>query len=224
MPRKLIHEHRFFLGVFAIYIIVGAFGFFFYKQGEETLFFDRHHSLVRDRLFIFITHLAEWLALTLIGVVLFFARLKYFFLYLIDLAVVSIVISVLKVNFFPERVRPALFFSGQYKLHFADGIPVLTVFSFPSGHTAAAFAVAFLLAIFIKRTWVSMVLLCIALLVGLSRMYLMEHFWIDVYFGSLTGILITLLVYIGLHKHIIHSDSKLLNLSLYEQYLKKKVK
>jgi membrane-associated phospholipid phosphatase len=224
MPRKLIHEHRFFLGVFAIYIVVGAFGFLIYKQGAETLFFDRHHSLVRDRLFIFTTHLAEGLTLTLIGVVLFFARLKYFFLYLIDLAVVSIVITVLKVNFFPERVRPALFFSGQYKLHFAAGIPVLTVYSFPSGHTAVAFAVAFLLAIFIKRTWVSMVLLCIALLVGLSRMYLMEHFWIDVYFGSLTGILITLLVYLALQKPMIHSSSKLLDLSLYERYLKKKVK
>jgi membrane-associated phospholipid phosphatase len=222
MPRKLIHEHRFFLGVFAIYIVFGAFSFLIYKQGAETLFFDRHHTFGRDRVFVFITHLAEGLTLTVIGIVLFFTRLKYFFLYLIDLAVVSIVITVLKVNFFPDRVRPALFFSGQYKLHFAEGIPVLTVYSFPSGHTAVAFAVAFLLAIFIKRTWVSMVLLCIALLVGLSRMYLMEHFWIDVYFGSLTGIIITLLVYIGLQKPMIHSDSRLLNLSLYERYLKRK--
>lgn len=133
----------------------------------------------------------------------------------------AIVIGFLKVKMFPDHVRPAMFFSGQYKLHFVEGIPVLTVYSFPSGHTAVAFAVFFLLAIYIKRTWVSMVLLCLALLVGLSRMYLMEHFWIDVYFGSLVGILITLLVYIVLQKSMIHSDSKLLNLSLYERYLKR---
>jgi membrane-associated phospholipid phosphatase len=160
--------------------------------------------------------------LTLVAVVLLFTRLKYFFVYLIDISVVGIVIGFLKVQMFPDHVRPSLFFNGQYKLHFAEGIPVLTLYSFPSGHTAVAFAVFFLLAIYIKRTWVSMVLLCMALLVGLSRMYLMEHFWIDVYFGSLVGILITLLVYIVLQKPMIHSDSKFLNLSLHERYLKRK--
>lgn len=222
MPRQLIHEHRFFLGIFALYLIAGAFGFLFYKQGTETLFFDRHHTELWDHFFVFFTRLGEGWFLTLLAVVLLFTRLKYFFVYLIDISVVAIVIGFLKVKMFPDHVRPSVFFSGQYKLHFVEGIPVLTVYSFPSGHTAIAFAVFFLLAIYIKRTWVSMVLLCMALLVGLSRMYLMEHFWIDVYFGSLVGILVTLLVYIVLQKPMIHSDSKLLNLSLYEWYLKRK--
>ena len=69
-----------------------------------------------------------------------------------------------------------------------------------------------------------MLLLCVALLVGVSRMYLMEHFWIDVYFGSVTGILITLLVYIALQKFMIHSGSRFLNLSLYERLFKKELK
>jgi len=201
---------------------VGAFGFLFYQQGDETLFFDRHHTSSRDHFFVFFTRLGEGGFLTLVAVVLLFTRLKYFFVYLIDISVVGIVIGFLKVQMFPDHVRPSLFFNGQYKLHFAEGIPVLTLYSFPSGHTAVAFAVFFLLAIYIKRTWVSMVLLCMALLVGLSRMYLMEHFWIDVYFGSLVGILITLLVYIVLQKPMIHSDSKFLNLSLHERYLKRK--
>ena len=220
MPRKLIHEHRYFLGIFAVYLVLGAIGFLFYKQGEETLFFDRHHTVFFDNFFWICTSLAEWGFLTSIGVVLLFTRLKYFFLYLIDISVVGIVIGILKFNIFPERVRPALFFGTQQKLHFVEGIPILTVNSFPSGHTALAFSVFFLLAIFIKRTSASMLLLFMALLVGLSRMYLLEHFWIDVYFGSLTGILITLLLYIGLQKSMIHSDSRFLNLSLYERYLK----
>jgi membrane-associated phospholipid phosphatase len=203
MPRKLIREHRFFLGIFAVYLVLGAFGFLFYKQGEETLFFDRHHTVFLDNFFWICTSLAEWGFLTSIGIILLFTRLKYFFIYLIDISLVG-------------------FFSGQYKLHFVEGVPILTVNSFPSGHTAVAFAVFFLLAIFIKRTSASMILLLMALLVGLSRMYLLEHFWIDVYFGSLTGMLITVLVYIALQKSMIHSDSKLLNLSLYERYLKRK--
>ena len=222
MPRRLIHEHRFFLGIFSIYLVLGAFGFLFYTKGSETLFFDRHHTVFLDYFFVFFTRLAEGGFLTLLGVILLFSRLKYLFVYLIDISLVGIVIGILKVNIFPDHVRPSVFFSGQYKLHFVEGIPILTVYSFPSGHTAVAFAVFFLLAIYIQRTWVSIVLLCVALLVGLSRMYLLEHFWIDVYFGSLVGILITLLVYIVLQKPMIHSDSILLNLSLYERYIKRK--
>ena len=222
MPRRLIHEHRFFLGIFSIYLVLGAFGFLFYDKGSETLFFDRHHTAFWDSFFVFFTRLAEGGFLTLLGVILLFSRLKYLFVYLIDISLVGIVIGILKVNIFPDHMRPSVFFSGKQTLHFVDGIPALTVYSFPSGHTAVAFAVFFLLAIYIRRTWVSMVLLSVALLVGISRMYLLEHFWIDVYFGSLVGILITLLVYIVLQKPMIHSDSKLLNLSLYERYLKRK--
>jgi membrane-associated phospholipid phosphatase len=221
MPRKLIYEHRLFLGVFAVYLVIGAFSFLCYQQGSETLFFDRHHTPLRDSVFAFLTLLAEWVALTAIGIALLFIRLKYLFVYLIDLLVVALVIFFLKFRVFPDRVRPALFMS-HYKLHFVQNVPILTENSFPSGHTAVAFSVAFLLAIFMRRTWASMLLLGLAFLVGISRMYLMEHFWIDVYFGSLIGILITLLVYIGLQKPMIHSESRFLNLSLYERIFKRK--
>lgn len=224
MPRQLIQEHRFFLGIFAVYLVLGGFGFLFYQQGAETLFFDRHHTTFLDYFFVFFTSLGEGIFLTLLGVILLFTRLKYFFIYLVDISVVGLVIMFLKIGVFPERVRPSIFFSGHYNLHFVQGVPIFTDYSFPSGHTAVAFAVFFLLAIYIRRTWVSLILLCVALLVGLSRMYLLEHFWIDVYFGSLIGILITLLVYIGLQKPMMHSGSRLMNLSLYETLFKKKVK
>lgn len=221
MLSKLIDEHRSFFGVLALYLLVGGLSFLFYKQGTEILFFNRHHNPQRDFVFVFITRLAEWQFLTFIGIVLLVIRFKYFFVYLINIALVSIVIGFLKINIFPDRIRPSLFFNGQYKLHFAEGIPVLTVYSFPSGHTAAAFAVFFLLAIYVKRTWISIVFFCMAVLVGISRIYLMEHFWIDVYFGSLIGMLITLLVYIVLQKPMINSGSEFLNLSLYERFIKR---
>jgi len=222
MPRKLIYEHRFFLGIFSVYIVIGAIGFLYYQQGKEVLFFDRHHNPFRDFFFVCMTRLAEGPFLTLLGLVLLFSRVKYFIVYMVDLLVVALVIGFLKFNMFPDHLRPSLFFGEKYKLHFVEGVPVFTHYSFPSGHTAVAFAVFFLLAVYIKRTWASMILLALSVLVGLSRMYLIEHFWIDVYFGSLAGILITLLVYIGLQKPIIHSERRWLNLSLYERYIKRK--
>ena len=222
MPRQLIHHHRFFLGIFSLYIFVGALSFLFYDQGKETLFLDAHHTAILDTFFVWMTRMAEETSLLLIGAGLFVWRLKYLLVYIVDLFVVALVIRFLKYQVFADHIRPSLFFGATQHLHFVRDVPVLTLNSFPSGHTATAFAVFFLIAIYVRRTWASMVLLGLALLVGLSRMYLLEHFWIDVYFGSIIGVSITLLVYIALQKPVIHSENAILNLSLYERCIKRK--
>ena len=222
MPRQLVQHHRFFLAVFSLYVLAGALSFLFYKQGSETLFFDSHHTSMRDIFFVLMTNMAEGLSLLVIGILLLLWRVKYFLVYVIDLIILAAVIHFLKHQVFADHLRPSMFFGPTQQLHFVQGVEVMKDFSFPSGHTATAFAVSFLMAIYVRRTWASIIFLCIALLVGLSRMYLLQHFWIDVYFGSLIGVSVTLLIYIALQKPIIHSEAGILNLSLYERYIKRK--
>jgi membrane-associated phospholipid phosphatase len=84
-----------------------------------------------------------------------------------------------------DRVRPAL----------AD--PTVTVLvttppspSFPSGHTATAFAAATAVGVFHPRLrWP---LLALAALVGFSRMYLGVHYGLDVVVGAVLGVAIGL--------------------------------
>ncbi len=59
--------------------------------------------------------------------------------------------------------------------------------SFPSGHTAAAFAAAFALFLFHKRAGSAALIL--ALLMGFSRLYLFVHFPSDVIAGALLGLI-----------------------------------
>ena len=65
-------------------------------------------------------------------------------------------------------------------------IPKPDDFSFPSGHTQAAFA--FASSIYISNEKVGVFTYIIAIMVALSRMYLMVHYPTDVLCGMILGI------------------------------------
>ena len=83
--------------------------------------------------------------------------------------------------------RPKLFFEhGQY-LFFIDNVSLSGYASFPSGHTTTAFAFATVLILMLKNKKWQLPFLTAALLVGYSRIYLAQHFLIDVLAGAFIG-------------------------------------
>jgi membrane-associated phospholipid phosphatase len=105
-------------------------------------------------------------------------------------AVSSIVAQILKYSF--DMPRPKVYFSHQLdRIHFVKDLYILSVHSFPSGHTVTAFSAGVVLTYLVKnKVWGALFLL-IALIVGYSRMYLSQHFFEDVTVGSVIGVLIT---------------------------------
>jgi len=88
--------------------------------------------------------------------------------------------------------RPKLYFQHQLgHIHFVKGMYIDIFDSFPSGHTVTAFSTAVVLTYLVKNKNWSILLLAIAIMVGLSRMYLSEHFFEDVTAGSVIGVLLT---------------------------------
>lgn len=86
------------------------------------------------------------------------------------------------------RIRPYEVVPGLQNL-----IEIQTDFSFPSGHTGSSFAVAVVLLVMLpKRYGIPAVIL--ALLIGLSRLYLGVHYPTDVLAGILIGTLIAFVV------------------------------
>ena len=103
---------------------------------------------------------------------------------------VSFIISGLVTQIIKNLVnspRPKLYFeTGQY-FHFIDGVSLANNSSFPSGHTATAFAIATVLVIMINNKKIQLSILLAAVLVGYSRIYLAQHFLLDVVIGSIIG-------------------------------------
>jgi len=68
---------------------------------------------------------------------------------------------------------------------------MLSLHSFPSGHTVTAFSTAVVITYWCKNKGWGLPLLLVAILVGYSRMYLSEHFFEDVTAGSVIGVITT---------------------------------
>jgi undecaprenyl-diphosphatase len=107
----------------------------------------------------------------------------------ISVGIGSLVVAVLKESF--DRARPE---NADPAIHAAVATPNSP--SFPSGHTATAFAAAAVVGAFYPRLrWP---LYTLAALVGLSRIYLGVHFALDVAAGAILGVSIGLgLVWVG---------------------------
>jgi membrane-associated phospholipid phosphatase len=91
--------------------------------------------------------------------------------------------------------RPAEFFK-DIPFYEIPGIELHHWGSFPSGHTTTAFMLAsFFYLVLPKKIKIHSLVMGIAFLVGFSRVYLMQHFLMDVWVGALLGIFSSLISY-----------------------------
>jgi membrane-associated phospholipid phosphatase len=162
----------------------------FVNKGEDVLWINGHHSTFLDSFFVVITDLGAGLLFIPLLLILLFVRFKYAALTVSVWITHGIICSVLKRGLFGYLKRPKEIIDNDL-LHFVPDVNVHSHFSFPSGHTATIFCLAFLLSLLIKRKWASMVFILIALVVAYSRVYLLQHFLMDVAAGSVIGIVAT---------------------------------
>ena len=90
---------------------------------------------------------------------------------------------------------PKIYFEAGQNLFFTDVVAQSKITGFLSGHTAIAFAIATSIVLQMKnRKWQLLVFSC-ALGVGFSRMYLAQHFLIDIISGAFIGTVCSIICY-----------------------------
>lgn len=195
--RKIHHQANVFLILYALFLILGGVGIALIEKGNEILYFNTLHTPFFNQLFSWVTRLAE--LPMLVFILLFALRVGYGkgIVLAMNSMVVFGVTAILKHLIFSDRIRPAIFFEGRAELQFIENMEINRYHSFPSGHTASAFALFFMLSLLVDdRRW-QLFFFLLALLVGVSRVYLFQHFFEDVYVGSIVGVSITAIFYLS---------------------------
>ncbi|GAB3658621.1 hypothetical protein GCM10028791_31650 [Echinicola sediminis] len=177
-----------YLFFYFLALIVGGIVLLNAPKGDYELFINRHHFLLADLFFSLITNLGDGFIFLAVFPVLLLFRYAHAILCVFTAAIHMVVCVVLKRLVFVHAPRPAEFFKGIDLVQVA-GVPLHHWHSFPSGHTATAFAMSALLAmLYPKKHRVQMACLLVAVLAGVSRVYLMQHFIGDVLAGSIVGV------------------------------------
>ena len=144
------------------------------------------HSPFFDVFFKYVTYLGDGL-LFLVFTLLFLLVKKRHALRFLNAGVFCLLITTLmKKVIFKGVPRPIEYF-GADALYLIDGVKMCHWNSFPSGHSMTAFAIFGLLYFYFKKKPIKYVMLCISALAAFSRVYLSQHFLLDVLVGSLIG-------------------------------------
>lgn len=200
--RQLIKEQTTFFSLFTIFLIIGGILLLNIEKGDAILFFSENRSVVGDFFFRWTTKLGEIFPY-LFGVLLFIYRKNYPFAIAIPILVVLVTLVAYVSKTYFAHYRPATFFEAAgifEQLNLVEGVKLNKgASSFPSGHTMSAFATyAFISFAFPNKNWIGMVCFILALIVGISRIYLVQHFLQDVFLGAIIGTILAILVFLGL--------------------------
>ncbi len=132
-----------------------------------------------------ITDLAEkgWFWIAVAVVLLFFKKTRKTGFMVGAALILGLIIGNGLLKNIMGRIRPYDFVGMD---HGTLLVPVLSDFSFPSGHTLASFEAATVLMIRDKRLGIPALVL--AILIALSRLYLYVHYPTDVLAGAILGI------------------------------------
>lgn len=188
--KKTIWQNRWFLLPFTFFILVCIILLLLFSKPELHILINRANSPFFDRFFKYATWLGDGVMIFVVAVFLLFVRYRYFFAFLSGSLLAAGVVNLIKKVLLPGVYRPMKYFSmyETYNLHFVEGVKVHSINSFPSGHTAVAFSVFLMLALLVRGNPVKLLFFFTAAFVSYSRIYLSQHFMIDLTAGALISV------------------------------------
>ncbi len=171
---------------------MGRFGFHLAVNGYHTPFLDGF--------FPFFTELANGWVPVVLSLLLLLKSWRTFLMMGLATGLSALVVQSLKRLVFEGEDRPSMFLGQMPGLHLVAGVDLHHYYSFPSGHSTAAFSMCLALAVITGKRIPAVLLACMAALLAYSRVYLSQHFTEDILAGMAVGCITATMVYLLLYR------------------------
>lgn len=152
---------------------------------------NSYHNSFFDLFFKYVTYFGDGVLFPIFIILFLFIKKNESLKFVIASLFTLLVTFVLKKIIFKGAPRPIEFF-GQTELHLIEGVKMCHWNTFPSGHSMAAFAMFVLLSLYLKSPLLKKMSILIAVLAAFSRVYLSQHFMLDIIVGGMIGVGIAL--------------------------------
>jgi membrane-associated phospholipid phosphatase len=184
---SLIKKNSAFFLPYIIFLLASGTMLSLYSKENIHLFINQYHSPFADIFFSLWTNVGlGWLIIP-IALLLACIRLRYVIISLFAYLLTFTVNDTLKqIKHTPRPIE--VFTQLHQQIYQVPGVEMYHWNSFPSGHSAIAFCLFCIVALSVNSKFPKLLCFVAALLVGYSRMYLSEHFLIDVFGGSILGV------------------------------------
>src|SRR5579871_4264124 len=174
-------NRSFFIG-YLLFLVASIIFLALHSKIDGFILLNSYHSQPLDLFFMIYTNIGDGLySIGLFLLLLWFRKPLPGWEIVFTFLLAGLMVQVLKYIF--PMPRPQTLLGNTSYPYFIHGLTHVGNASFPSGHTATAFGT------------VTILYLLAAILVGYSRIYLGQHFLMDVLAGALIGVPVALIVY-----------------------------
>ena len=189
--RQTIFSDRSFRQFFCmvLFVLLISMPLLFLPKEDVSIWINQFHHPLLDGFFYYVTYLGDGMILLIILLYMLLQSYTWAAFFAgFTILEAGIVQLLLKKGLFASVTRPASYIPNFDQLHQVSGLTLHHLHSFPSGHTQTIFLVVTFIAMAGKRNLgASVLLVLLASLTALSRVYLLQHFLVDVWFGALIG-------------------------------------
>jgi undecaprenyl-diphosphatase len=191
------------VAAFVVFSAVVASGATFEADDAASRYFESIHGNPGiDTAMIVITSLGDVTTLFIVGIVLTIIRRtrKVGMIFLIALVVIVVLVMYMKPLIGREipsyGFEPAVQLPENFSLESDSLAPFAAGFSYPSGHAARATALAFIAgyAIYNKSRKAGYVIWAFPVIIGITRLYVMQHYPTDIIGGFMFGGLVSVVL------------------------------
>lgn len=196
---QIVKENIYFFGLFMLWLIIGAILLAMFDRESLFSMINSRFSHVLDYTMVILSAYGrgDCIPILLISLLILSSfRSRHYLFTSISSGVLLTLISFSAKQFY-GCARPLVEY-GTERVHTVHWMQNAFYNSFPSGHTMGAFGFFIMMSFYLparQKIW-SIFFFALALGCAYSRIYLGQHYFKDVYFGSIFGVAIVTSLYL----------------------------